>query len=363
MASEVAFGRMAQATETGTTLTPRQRLAGLAIVAALVLALLVLIRGVLPPFIWAIVAAYVLTPVVNWLEYRTRLPRVAVVLCLYAVLFFLIGALVATIRPVVAYEIADLRESSPRLTRELTAALASSELLQDLGVQVEPNVVHEAMSALVKELASGAVHAVTWTVEAVAKLIMFLVATFYLIVDSRRIGESLRSLVPPRLRPEIFEVAGQVHSVLGRYIRGQLFLVALMSTVTWIALSPILQVKYAVVISFATGFLELFPIVGPLTAGAIACTVGFFQVNAFGWSPLAFAGVIALVYFALRHAEDYVVIPNVIGRVVELHPLIVLFSLFAGASIGGIQGMFLAVPTAAVLKIIGAYLYRKLVSE
>ena len=71
--------------------------------------------------------------------------------------------------------------------------------------------------------------------------------------------------------------------------------------------------------------------------------------------------MVALVYFVLRHAEDYFVIPNVVGRVVELHPVLTMFAIFSGAVLGGIMGMLLAVPIAAVLRIILRYMWRKMV--
>jgi predicted PurR-regulated permease PerM len=106
--------------------------------------------------------------------------------------------------------------------------------------------------------------------------------------------------------------------------------------------------------------LELFPVVGPVLAGTIAVTVGLFQPNVFGWEPAVYGLVIAGMYTLLRYTEDYLVIPNVIGRVVHLHPLVVLFALLAGATLGGVLGMFIAVPTCAMLKVILSYIHCKL---
>ena len=85
------------------------------------------------------------------------------------------------------------------------------------------------------------------------------------------------------------------------------------------------------------------------------------QPSPFGWPPVIYGGVVAGVYFVLRHAEDYFVIPNVIGRVVRLQPVLTMFSIFCGAILGGIMGMLLAVPVAAILRLIAGYMWRKIV--
>jgi predicted PurR-regulated permease PerM len=101
-----------------------------------------------------------------------------------------------------------------------------------------------------------------------------------------------------------------------------------------------------------------------MTAGALAVSVAYFSsTNPFGWDQLAYAGSVALMYFILRQTEDYVVMPHVLGRAVRLHPLVVLFALTAGGTMAGLFGLLVAVPLAASLKAIAAYLYAKLLDR
>jgi hypothetical protein len=154
-----------------------------------------------------------------------------------------------------------------------------------------------------------------------------------------------------------------INTTLGAYIRGQALLVVIMSTASYIALR-ILEVDYALVVAISTGFLELIPIVGPWSAGAIAVSVGLFQdTTPFGWSNLTLAVAIGLVYFTLRQMEDVFVIPLLIGRIVHLHPLLVIFVVVVGTTLGGILGLLLAVPLAAVTKIIATYFYGKITAR
>jgi hypothetical protein len=126
----------------------------------------------------------------------------------------------------------------------------------------------------------------------------------------------------------------------------------------------ILDLKYALLVAIATGFLELIPLIGPWTAAGIAITVSLFQdTTPFGWTHLTLAIVIGLIYFALRQLEDIFVIPMVIGRIVKLHPLFVIFVLVIGTALGGVLGLILAVPMAAVMKIISTFFYAKLMAR
>jgi predicted PurR-regulated permease PerM len=135
-----------------------------------------------------------------------------------------------------------------------------------------------------------------------------------------------------------------------------------MSTVTTIGLT-VLGIPYSVLLGLMTGALETIPFVGPITAGAIACLVALGHPNPFGWSQIAYVGVVAAMYTILRHAEDYLVIPTVIGRAVRLHPAIVIFSLLSGGAIFGLLGIVLAVPVAATLRLVLIYVRAKLRDE
>ena len=84
--------------------------------------------------------------------------------------------------------------------------------------------------------------------------------------------------VPLEHRAHLEYISDEIHHVLGRYLRGQLVLIALMSAVTFVALEWLFRLPYALWVAILTGILEIIPLIGPITAGAIACTVGFSQV-------------------------------------------------------------------------------------
>jgi predicted PurR-regulated permease PerM len=189
------------------------------------------------------------------------------------------------------------------------------------------------------------------------------VSTFYLLMDAPGIRIAFTEVLPAGYRQELTDLARRIHSTWLQYMRGELLLFALMSTVTTIGLT-IFGVPGAIFLGLLSGALELLPLVGPLTAGTVAVAVAYFNgSNPWGWSQIAYAGAIALLYLILRNAEDYFVIPHVLGRAVRLHPLVILFSVAAGGVMGGLFGLLIAVPIAASIREIATYVYAKLLDQ
>ena len=344
-----------------TRLPYRQKVVIVSIIVLLLVLFLFLVRSIVPPFLWAAVTAYLLNPVVNWLARRSRLPRVAILGGIYLVFGAGMAWGLSSVVPFLLRELGDFRASVPFIVASLQTEILGEQRIEFLGIVLDPQSISTSILQNFGALPLEALRLVRETATFVVEVLIFLVVTFYLVLDAPRIRDSFFRLFPTQYRPEAMAVLGRINRVLGAYIRGQFFLIVLMSTATWIFLGLILKVRFALVLSLLTGVLEIIPFIGPITAGAVATSVALFQPNDFGWPSLGFAGAVVLVYFVLRHTEDYLVIPNVIGRIVQLHPIIVIFSVLAGVVLGGILGMLVAVPVAATVKVILEYLYGKLV--
>jgi predicted PurR-regulated permease PerM len=248
-------------------------------------------------------------------------------------------------------------EDIPRLEASLVHVVGP----RPLGIDIDA-VVRQLLQAggFLTGNPQSETHLLANAFETVIKLFLFLVSTFYLLLDAPRLKNAMRRAIPPAYRDELTALGLQINITWQQYIRGELLLFALMATATTVGLT-ILQVPGAIFIGLASGALELLPLVGPWTAGAIAVSVAYFNPTIpWGMSQLAYAGVVALMYFVFRQLEDYFVMPNVLGRAVRLHPLVVLFSVTAGGVAMGFFGLLIAVPVAASVKEIWVYLYAKL---
>lgn len=338
-----------------------------AVVAAFgAFAILLLWRAgdVVQPFIWALIVAYILLPVVGAIQRRFALPRTLAAVAVFVVLLAIIFGGGRLVIPRIAENAGDLQRNWPVLLANVQQTITNT--FNQLGLGDLVNVIGLNVDDIERQIAAMAQRtALPFAVafgHFLLEFLVFLIATFLLLRDLPRVYEFVRRNLPGRQRREIVQVLGETNVMLGRYIRGQLFLVLLMSTVTTIALT-LLGVPYSVLLGVMTGLLETIPFVGPITAGAIACLVALGNPNPFGWSQLVYVGVVAIMYTILRHAEDYLVIPTVIGRAVRLHPALVIFSLLTGGAVFGLIGIILAVPFAATLRLVLIYVGAKLRDE
>jgi predicted PurR-regulated permease PerM len=314
------------------------------------------------PFVWAGVLAFVLLPVVGLLERRLSLPRTAAA----GVVFLgLLAAIIGGGRilvPLAIDQLRDLQRTLPTLAANAQNTLAESA--DQLGLaDLDALIVNFAgVSDLTQMLARSAVPFIVGLGHFLLELLVFLIATFFLLRDAPRLFQWFRRVLPASQRNELIPLFAQVNTVLGRYVRGQMFLIGVMSTVTFVGLS-ILQVPFVLLLAIMTGVLEVIPIVGPITAGAIACLVALGHPAPWGLSQIWYVAIVAVMYTVLRHAEDYFVIPLVIGRIVKLHPAIVIFSLLTGGALYGLLGVLVAVPVAATLRLVLIFVGAKLRDE
>lgn len=328
---------------------------GLAIVGISLLALR--LAGVLTPFVWAAITAYLLHPLVVRLERGLRLPRVVVIAVLYV---FVIGFLIVLgfqIVPTVMEQIRSLIHSLPQLIENAQGELLRQPQIHIGGFVIDTGQVEKRIDDLAGEFAARfgkeAVPLVLQTAELLVRVAVFLLATFYFLLQGDSMLRRLRSLAPGRYRDPLDQIVSQVNDTFGNYIRAQLILFGIMTIATFLVLT-ILGVQYALVVALASGLLELVPIIGPWVAGSIAVLVAISsESTAFGWSPGHVALAVGISYFVLRMLEDHVVIPQLVGRIVRVHPVLVIFGVMAGASLGGMLGLLVAVPLLAALKIAG----------
>jgi predicted PurR-regulated permease PerM len=124
----------------------------------------------------------------------------------------------------------------------------------------------------------------------------------------------------------------------------------------------IMGVRFSLVMGLISGLMEFVPIFGPFISGGVAVLVAFFQgSNWWGLSPWIFALIVAGVFVLIQQIENNILVPRIIGRSLNLKPLVVLLAVFAGGTIAGIIGILLAAPVFATLRIWLGYVYSKAV--
>lgn len=345
-------------------LTRRARLWWTLGIAAVILLFLFAVRDVIKPFIWAGVIAYILNPLVLLLQRRLGLHRgMSASIIMLALLGLLVWGVSAAI-PALRSDFSALSNSLAGINAYVSTYLPNAGTTTILGIPIQAaQIIHNAQTTIT-DLPHQVLHS-GWSVASGAvntllRFLTFLISTFYLLLDGPRLRSWLMGRLPARYRDESLSVAQRINSVFREYLRAEVILILIMSVASAIALT-LLGMRFALVLAPIVGFLEIFPIVGPFFAIALVALLALVTPPAFGLQHVGYAVLVALVLFVMRQIEDYLVIPAVVGHAVKLHPVLILFALLCGATVGGILGMFLAVPVTGAIKVLGGYAYDRLV--
>jgi len=235
----------------------------------------------------------------------------------------------------------------PRAVDQVQEAVGSGALRSE--ARGETGWRHDALVALdrwLRELPSTSNlidHALDATLigfEIFIGVFFVLASAAYWIFERDRAVQLVTSLLPRPKRKVVRDTWDLIDLKLGAYVRGQLLLIAAVATVLSLAFWAI-GLPYWILVGVFAGVVEIVPVIGPLTAGAVAIGVGL----TVSWQLALAAGVIVLV---VRLLEDYLVIPKVLGDAVGLSPLLVLVSVTAVAILFGGFAVLLAIPLAAV---------------
>lgn len=340
-------------------MTFRLRTTFFIVLAGLLIWFLYIDRAILTPFILAAIFAYVFNPIVNFLYLRLKLPRTFSILIIYLLIMTSIVMLSIVLTRRILSESLEFRSF---VTHFLNTTKDQINTLPDY---IRPSV-KEALTNLEESRIFSPQSLFSLFPQAISRIVsffIFLFAAFYFLKDGSLMLNRFLNLIPIKHKIEVEIALRRINKVFGAYLRGQIFLVFLVSLVLYIALS-ILGVRFALIVAVFSGFAEIVPIIGPITAGAVAALVVLIAgVSNFGLAPIHAALIVIAIYFVARQLEDYFVIPFVMGRITDLHPLIILFAVISGGHLFGVLGFILAVPIAGVIKIVLGFTLDKINSS
>lgn len=343
------------------------------IVAMIMVVILALVaykfRELLTPLAIATLLAFILDPIVDFLEEKTFLSRsLATTLVFLILVAMLLGVLAAPMTAVASVRrlIISLQFDLNRIINDIgdffnqpveiwEYQLDLSDVYAELSTSLRRMVGSAAEGTLdfVLSVASGAIGLIVW-------VIFILIAAYYLVKDADRIVEQLDQLAPPGYRNDSKQLRYQITEVWNAFLRGQLLLGTAMAIATAIV-DLAIGLPYAWALGLVAGVLEFVPYLGPIIAAIPAVLLAFLQGSSF--IPLNnfwFAVMVAGAYIIMQQIENNFFVPRIMGRSLDLHPLAVMIAVLAGGQLGGILGIFLAAPTLATLRVIAGYVLCRL---
>jgi predicted PurR-regulated permease PerM len=327
----------------------------------LVLSLYVL-RDILLPFVAGLALAYLLDPVADRFERLGvgRLGATVLILVIFVLMFVLALVLVV---PVVVNQLAAFIEALPALVGRLQVLLAErgAPLLEGLGAG---NMLKDVEASLGDYLRQGAAWLVTflrslWSggqaiVGVFALLVVTPVVAFYLLVDWDSIVETVDSWVPVRHRDTVRQLAHEIDMAIAGFIRGQAAVCLILGAFYAVALSFV-GLNFGALIGMSAGILSFIPYVGSLTGLLLSVGVAIVQFWPDWIWILATLGIFVFGQFI----EGNILAPKLVGRSVGLHPVWLMFALFAFGTLFGFVGLLLAVPLAAAVGVLARFGIRR----
>jgi predicted PurR-regulated permease PerM len=319
-----------------------------AILVVLAMYLVYQVRQTLFIFTLALLFAYFLAPLINLLD---RILPAKVSRTWALALAYLIFVGVAVFLGIqVGSRIVD---QANRLARDLPPRViawvktpGASETLNDIKQKVMEEVETEVgkwSTNLLSALPQAGIKFLT-VASNLIYVVIIPVLSFFFLKDGESIREHMLDLVEagPR-RALLDDVLADTHLLLAHYMRAQ----AMMSLAAFTAYGiffAIIDVPYGILLAATACLLEIIPMIGPLTASVAILAI----------AGVAGSHVLAVLIFlvAYRMAADYILSPHLMGQGVQLHPLLILFGVFAGAEVAGVAGTFISVPVLALGRII-----------
>jgi predicted PurR-regulated permease PerM len=314
------------------------------------LVLLYFLSPILTPFLLGGILAYILNPLVGWLE-RHRVNRTFGAVIGIALLAGVLVLLVLIVVPLFAKEARMLVERLPGALEQANARLVPW-LHERFGIelQLDPGSVRDYFADAMKGT-EGLVAAVLQSLKIggatlvgiLITVLLIPVVLFYLMRDWDRLIVVVDSLVPRTMHAKVAEIARETDAVLAEFLRGQLSVMLVMSLYYSIALW-ISGLDFYLPVGIITGILVFIPYVGSFTGLLLATLAGLIQ---FG-PTMGLAWV--LIAFGIGQAiEGMAVTPLLVGKRIGLHPVAVIFALLAFGQLFGFFGVLLALPASAAL--------------
>jgi predicted PurR-regulated permease PerM len=319
----------------------------------------------------SVLLSYIIAPGVNFLSDRRGMNRIAAISIVYAALALILAVVLAYVIPALQGQltgfVAHFAEYVENLQVNLDNLLVQVQknapaFLQEPLSRIKPDQIQ--LSVLAKEVQGsapawlgstfvGVFTGVKAAAGALTGAVLIPLFTFYILMDSRKYTEGFVRLFPTRWKKDVQELINEIDSVLGSYIRGQLLVCFTIGTSIAILLS-VMGVPYAILIGVFAGVVDIIPYVG-VALGMIPAFL-----IALGHKGILFAIFVVIMMEVVHWSEGHIIVPAIIGHSVGLPPLVVMIALGAGAELGGVMGMFLAMPLAAILRVLTLFYVRKL---
>jgi len=307
-----------------------------------------LIRGIFLSLILAVILAYLLHPLVRMVESRGA-SRTMSIFIVFTAMFFVTAGLVLYGMPHIIAQLDEVREVVPRYTMEVKKLTASLQLqYARAGI---PEALREIIDERIMWLEQALIRQAERVVEGILNLAGYIfnvilapIFAYYLLKDVEMFSQQVVSIIPAHRRHEVLALGREISKVVDSFVRGYLLVSVITGFLTYLALL-MLKMEFALMLGVFAGLTNLIPYFGPFI-GAIPAVALAMLVSK--WQVLK----VIIAFVVIQQVEASIISPKILGDRVGLHPLLVILVLLAGGKLYGLTGLILAVPAAAIIRVL-----------
>lgn len=327
----------------------------------------------------AIIFAYIINPIVNYLE-RKGVKRQFGVIIVYISAILIFGILIVSVIPKTINEVSNLLTSLPgmvdTLIREFNNFLSNVfakfnielpknfiNIYKETNPKVNGNVetpqivsnILDSIKGTINELIvkvqgslmgslSNVISKLYGFLTSAFRLVLIIIFSFYFSVDKERFMLRVKKAIPNKHREDISYLTKNIDIALQQFIRGRMLMAIFVGLLTMIYLL-VLRVDFAIIIGLITCVADIIPFIGPFLGCAPAVLFAFMD------SPMKALWVLIL-FVIVQWVENNILAPKLIGDSTGLNPLVILISIIIGGGIFGVWGMVISVPLTSIIFIL-----------
>ena len=315
-------------------------------VIGLFFVILLTVENMLVSSLLAFVFSYMLSPVVNFLE-RKGIHRILAIIIVFALVTLLFGGLVSATFPFISDQVTSLKSELPKYiegtirmiedTEERLASFSGTLFTVDISDQVETTLLGWT-SSIFEDLP-------TLVTKLFTTLILAPFFAFFFLKDGRTFSKILLAMVPNNIFEMVLNLYSQINGQIGQFVRARLLEAAFVGVVVWVGLF-VLGARYATLLAIFAALTNLIPYIGPFIGAVPALIIALIN----GESTLGLF-LVMMVYLAAQIVDALFLIPMVVAKIVDLHPITVVIAIIIGAQLMGVLGMLISIPVASALKV------------
>ncbi|WP_342561890.1 AI-2E family transporter [Paenibacillus sp. FSL R7-0345] len=323
----------------------------------------VLLHTVAAPLLLSGIAYYLLNPLVDRMESRSRIKRAYGIVILYLIIAGIVTLILLTVIPIIRTQLIGLIDNFPKYSAQIQDEfinLTGSELfgrIQEnvgVGTSLDFGDLTSRVTTWATSFLNNAVSGVGNFVGALTEVVLAVVTTpfilFYLLRDGKRLPDYLMRFIPNALQPQSRLVMKEMNSQVASYIRGQIIVSCCIGALLYIGYL-IIGLEYSLVLAIVAACTAVVPYLGP----AIAITPAL--IVALVTSPFMLLKMI-IVWTAVQLIEGKFISPQIMGKSLKIHPITIIFVIIFAGKMFGVLGIILAVPGYAVLKVIVTHIFQ-----